>query len=172
MKYQSEMNQDDRHHNHKSTKKTQRPKIRIQKSREQEVYDAIKKTHKIEFEIESSAISKLSRRRMTPKHRARKYKNGANYKLGPTATWMQLPIGETLVTRNRPTFCTPSEVPPIRTNWKDQLVLGSSLGNNTSKHTWIRPAVLSIHSFINISQSPHCPLIVRIPPVTSFTKAS
>jgi hypothetical protein len=34
--------------------------------------------------------------------------------------------------------------------WKDQLVLGSSLGNNTVKDTWMRTIVLSIHSSINI----------------------
>ena len=33
------------------------------------------------------------------------------------------------------------------TNWKDQLVLGSSLASNTAKHTWMWPIVLSIHSF-------------------------
>jgi hypothetical protein len=41
--------------------------------------------------------------------------------------------------------------------WKDQLVLGSSLANNTTKHTWMRPIVLSIHSFINIPSSPYRP---------------
>jgi hypothetical protein len=51
---------------------------------------------------------------------------------------------------------------------KDQLVLGSSLANNTAKHTWMRPTVLSIHSFINISHSPYCPLIVRIPSGSSL----
>jgi hypothetical protein len=35
-----------------------------------------------------------------------------------------------------------------QTVWKDQLVLGSSLVRNTTKHTWMRPIVLSIHSFI------------------------
>jgi hypothetical protein len=35
-------------------------------------------------------------------------------------------------------------------NLKDQLVLGSSLASNTAKHTWMRPIVMSIHSFINI----------------------
>ncbi len=43
------------------------------------------------------------------------------------------------------------------TNWKDQLVLGSSPASNTTKHTWMKPIVLSIHSFINIPSSPYRP---------------
>ena len=57
----------------------------------------------------------------------------------------------------------------LRTNWKDQLVLGIVTSKKHSKHTGMRPIVLSIHSFINIPNhltvpSLHC--------LESFQKAS
>jgi hypothetical protein len=45
------------------------------------------------------------------------------------------------------------------TNWKDQLVLGSSLLIKTTKHTWMWSIVLSIHSFIYIPNRLIVPLL-------------
>ncbi len=70
MKFQNEMNQDQRHRNHKFTKKSQRSQIRIQKPREQEVSDVVKNPRKIEFEIESPS-PKLEIRKYLPTNERR-----------------------------------------------------------------------------------------------------
>jgi hypothetical protein len=53
---------------------------------------------------------------------------------------------------------------------KDQLVLGSSLASNTAKHTWMRPIVLSIHSFEHKHPTLH--LVVHLASSKSFRKLS
>ncbi len=56
--------------------------------------------------------------------------------------------------------------------WKDQLVLGSSLASNTAKHTWMRPIVPSIHSFIYIPNHLIVPSFAWNPSGSSpFTRA-
>ena len=76
-----------RHRNHESTKKAQRPKIRIQRSREQEVSAAVKNPHKIEFEIESSPSKFAGRKYLQNKWEDRTSAKGARIQRQCSKGW-------------------------------------------------------------------------------------